>query len=126
MQTYSPIYLNFTINTAVMNFPHCFEPNNRLNVDPLNTDSDDDDTIAIAVGGTTAFVAVFQEMIDNSTTISEITIMVMVSVLWHSKGNNTVVPMCTAIDVDSTMNVQKRTSLKITCLQIHCMALNLN
>ncbi len=48
-----------------MNFPHCFEPNNCLDVDSLNTDSDGDDTIAIAVGGATAFVAVFQEMIDN-------------------------------------------------------------
>ncbi len=64
MQTYSPIFLNFTINTAVMNFPHCFEPNNCLDVDSLNTDSNGD-TIAIAVGEVTAFVAVFQEMIDN-------------------------------------------------------------
>ncbi len=65
MQTYSPIYPNFTINTTVMNFPCCFESNNCLDVDSLNTDSDDDGTIAIAVGGATAFIAVFQEMIDN-------------------------------------------------------------
>ncbi len=30
-----------------------------------NMELDDDDTIAIAVGGATAFVDVFQEMIDN-------------------------------------------------------------
>ena len=48
-----------------MNFPHNFEPKNHLNVDSLKTDSNDNDTIATAVGGATAFVAVFQEMIDN-------------------------------------------------------------
>ncbi len=54
---------NFTVDTAIMNFPHGFEPNNRIDCDSHNIESDDDNTIAIAVGGTTAFVAVFQEMV---------------------------------------------------------------
>ncbi len=56
---------NFTVHTAITNFPHGFEPNYPINFDSHNIKSDDDDTIAIAVGGATAFVAVFQEMIDN-------------------------------------------------------------
>ncbi len=52
--------------------------------------------------------------------------MVSISVLWHSKGDDTVVPMCAALDIDLTMRMQKRPSLKIPCLQIHCMALTLN
>ncbi len=52
--------------------------------------------------------------------------MVTVTVLWQSKGTDTVAQLCVALDVDSTMHVQNKPSSKITWLQIHCTALNLN